>query len=131
MVETPSVKSRFKYYGRREQEKQVARKTIRMATNMKDPKNIQCRRTVSTITVKQLCSVQIHKEIRTLSSFLDIEAPKAPQHKMFKEDLGTGLTKKLTRKEQAENQEQNNGQISPTKTTKQTNWAENGRTPMQ
>ena len=34
---------------------------------------------------------------------------------MFKEDLGTGLTKKLTRKEQAENNEQNNGEISPTK----------------
>ena len=48
--------------------------------------------------------------------FLDIEVPTAPQHKMFKEDIETGLTRKLTRWEQeADNQEQNSGQNSPTK----------------
>ena len=58
----------------------------------------------------------MRKEIRTLSSFSDLEDPKLPQNKIFKEDLETRLlTKKLTRKEQAKSQEQYNGLNSPTK----------------
>ena len=58
----------------------------------------------------------MRKEIRNLSSFLDLEDPNLPQNKIFKEDLETGLlTKKLARKEQAESQEQNHGVNSPTK----------------
>ena len=47
--------------------------------------------------------------------FLDIEDPTAPQHKMFKEDIETGLRRKLTRREQAADKEQNSGENSPTK----------------
>ena len=47
--------------------------------------------------------------------FLDIEDPTAPQHKMLKEDMETGLRRKLTRRKQASDKEQNSGQNSPTK----------------
>ena len=58
----------------------------------------------------------MRKEIRTLSSFSELLDTKLPQNKILKEDLETGLlTKKLTQKEQAESQEQNNGLNSPTK----------------
>ena len=47
--------------------------------------------------------------------FLDIEDPTAPQHSMFREGEQTGLTTKLTEKEQTTLQEHSNKQTSPTK----------------